>query len=82
MRVLIAINAVEIALKVVDATDTHFPWVEDTVTHLWCEGKVKVIARHSKTEVATIDELPFQIRDIRKKLCRGLFAESHQHKTQ
>ena len=44
MTIFIAQITVKEALKVINATHTHFPWIEDPVSNLWGDGKIQLIA--------------------------------------
>ncbi len=72
MAVFIAMYPIEIAGQVIDAADTDLPWIKNAVSHLRGQGHMEIIACHTEAYVATIDKLTFQIRHIRKELCRSL----------
>lgn len=82
MAVLIAVYAVEKASQVVDAANTHFQRIEDTIADLRGKREIEVITRNSEAEIATIDDLPLQIGDIGNDLRRCFSSEAHQHKAQ
>jgi len=62
----------KVAVQIVNASYSYFPWAEDAITHLRRDGKVQCVEIKAEGEAATRSNLALHVGFILKELCRYL----------